>query len=120
VVDRQAISIGEAWKQEQSLLRPLPKRPFDCCVTRHVHLNGYSQVTYETNRYSVPVEEARSHLILKAYPFHIEILSNQGVLARHERCFGHKQDVFDPLHYLLLLERRPGAGQSHLNGVVVK
>jgi transposase len=109
VVDRQAISIGEAWKQEQSLLRPLPKRPFDCCVTRHVHLNGYSQVTYETNRYSVPVEEARSHLILKAYPFHIEILSNQGVLARHERCFGHKQDVFDPLHYLLLLERRPGA-----------
>lgn len=109
VVDRQALSIGEAWKQEQLLLRPLPKRPFDCCVTRHVHLNGYSQVTYETNRYSVPVEEARSHLILKAYPFHIEILSNQGVLARHERCFGHKQDVFDPLHYLLLLERRPGA-----------
>jgi hypothetical protein len=57
----------------------------------------------------VPVEEARRELILKAYPFHIEILSSQGVLARHKRCFGHKQDVFDPLHYLLLLERRPGA-----------
>jgi hypothetical protein len=109
VVDRQAISIGQAWKIEQPFLRPLPKRPFDCCVTRQVHLNGYSQVSYETNRYSVPVERARSELILKAYPFHIEILSNQGVLAHHERCFGQKQDVFDPLHYLLLLEQRPGA-----------
>ena len=29
------------------------------------------------------------------------------VLARHQRCFGYKQDVFDPLHYLLLLERPP-------------
>ena len=66
-------------------------------------------MTYETNRYSVPVEQARSELILKAYPFHIEILSNQGVLARHPRSFGQKQDVFDPLHYLLLLEQRPGA-----------
>jgi len=109
VVDRQVESIGEAFKREQSMLRPLPGRPFDCCVTRTVHLNGYSQVTYETNRYSVPVEEARSELRLKAYPFHIEISSSEGVLATHPRCFGEKQDVFDPLHYLVLLERRPGA-----------
>jgi hypothetical protein len=40
VVDRQAVSIGEAWKSELPFLRPLPKRPFDCCVTRQVHLNG--------------------------------------------------------------------------------
>src|SRR5947209_1400543 len=99
----------EAFKREQSMLRPLPGRPFDCCVTRTVHLNGYSQVTYETNRYSVPVEEARSELRLKAYPFHIEISSSEGVLATHPRCFGEKQDVFDPLHYLVFLERRPGA-----------
>src|SRR3989440_7153729 len=109
VVDRQVESIGEAFKREQSMLRPLPGRPFDCCVTRTVHLNGYSQVTYETNRYSVPVEEARSELRLKAYPFHIEISSSEGVLATHPRCFGEKQDVFDPLHSLVLLERRPGA-----------
>ena len=66
-------------------------------------------MTDETNRYSVPVEQARSELVLKAYPFHVEILSNHGVLARHERCFEQKQDVFDPLHYLVLLEQRPGA-----------
>jgi hypothetical protein len=66
-------------------------------------------VVYETNRYSVPVEQARRELVLKAYPFHIEVLSEQQVLARHARCYGHQQDVFDPLHYLSLLEQRPGA-----------
>ncbi|MEZ4706792.1 MAG: hypothetical protein R3A44_06285 [Caldilineaceae bacterium] len=34
-------------------------------------LNRYSQVVFETNRYSVPVELAQKHLVLKAYPFHI-------------------------------------------------
>lgn len=109
VVDRQTQSIGQMWQAEQPLLRPLPARPFDCAVTRQVHLTPYSQVVYETNRYSVPVEQARRELVLKAYPFHIEILSEQQVLARHPRCYGHQQDVFDPLHYLALLEQRPGA-----------
>jgi hypothetical protein len=67
------------------------------------------RLTFETNRYSVPCDLARSELVLKAYPFHVEIHSNQGLLARHERCFGYKQDVFEPLHYLPLLEQRPYA-----------
>ncbi len=109
VVHRQSVSIGQAWQQEQPYLRPLPSRPFECCVTRHVHLNGYSQVTYETNRYSVPTQHARQQLTLKAYPFEVQILFEGTLLARHERCYGREQDVFDPLHYLWLLEQRPGA-----------
>lgn len=31
------------------------------------------------------------------------------VLARHPRCCERNQDVLDPLHYLPLLEPRPGA-----------
>ena len=109
VVDRQTQSIGALWRAEQPMLRPLPARPFDCCVTRQVHLTPYSQISYDTNRYSVPVEQARRELVLKAYPFHIEILLENRVLARHARCYGHQQDIFDPLHYLALLEQRPGA-----------
>ena len=109
VVHRQSVSIGQAWLEEQPYLRPLPSRPFECCVTRQVHLNGYSQVTYETNRYSVPTEQARQELTLKAYPFEVQILFEGTLLARHARCYGREQDVFDPLHYLWLLEQRPGA-----------
>lgn len=109
IVHGQTMSIGHAWQAEQPYFHPLPRRPFDCCVTRQAHLTPYSQVIYETNRYSVPVEQARRELVVKAYPFRIEILDESQVLASHPRCYGHEQDVFNPLHYLTLLEQRPGA-----------
>jgi hypothetical protein len=109
VVDGQERPIGEMWAEERPSLRPLPERDFKCCVTRVVTLNGYSQVVFETNRYSVPTDKARKNLVLKAYPFRIDILDPQEVIASHLRCYGHKQDVLNPFHYLPLLEERPGA-----------
>lgn len=109
IVRGQSQTIGEMFAQEQALLLPLPPHPFRCCATTEVTLNGYGQVTYETNRYSVPVQQARKHLTLRAYPFEIEILDGASIIARHARCYGREQEVFDPLHYLPLLEQRPGA-----------
>lgn len=108
-VDRQPTSIGEAWAHERPHLRPLPAHDFDCSVMVPVTLNPYSQVTFETNRYSVPVEAAFRQLVLKAYPFHIEILHGAQVVARHPRSYSRQQEICDPLHYLPLLEQRPGA-----------
>jgi transposase len=108
-VKGQPTTIGEAWRLEQPSLRLLPERPFDCCVTRPATLTPYSQVVFETNRYSVPADAAAPQLVLKAYPFRVEILQLDRVLASHPRCYGREQDIFDPLHYLPLLEQRPGA-----------
>ncbi len=36
-------------------------------------------------------------------------LTTAAKLASHPRCYAKEQDVFDPLHYLQLLEQRPGA-----------
>jgi transposase len=108
-VSRQVATIGQMWEQERPLLRTLPAYPYDCCVTTTARLNPYSMVTVETNRYSVPVQRARQEVIVKAYPFHIEILDGITLLARHPRCYEREQDVFEPLHYLSLLEQRPGA-----------
>ena len=109
IVHGQPKSIGEMWQEERPSLRLLPLRPFACCVTRQAHLTPYSQVLYDTNRYSVPVEKARRELVVKAYPFRIEILDGTQLIASHPRCYEREQDVFDPLHYLSLLEQRPGA-----------
>jgi hypothetical protein len=109
IVDRQAQAIGVRWQAEQPQLRPLPVHPFACCVSREVTLNGYGQVTFETNRYSVPADKARKHLTLRAYPFTIELLADNQVIATHRRSYGRKQDILDPLHYLSLLAERPGA-----------
>ena len=108
-VDRATQSIGAMWQQEQASFYPLPAHDYVCCRSCEVTLNGYSQVAFESNRYSVPTDLARTQLVLRAYPFTIEILDGTQVIAHHERCYGHKQDILDPLHYLPLLERRPGA-----------
>jgi len=108
-VQGQERRIGEMWAEERPHLRPLPEHDFECCVVRAVTLNGYSQVEFETNRYSVPTAKARKNLVLKAYPFRVEILDPKEVIASHLRCYERQQDILDPLHYLPLLEERPGA-----------
>jgi hypothetical protein len=108
-VARQAVTIGEAWAVERAYLQPLPAYPFDPRCTQPVTLNGYGQVTFETNRYSVPVEQAQKQLVLKADPFTVTIQHLDTVLATHPRSYAREQDILNPLHYLPLLEQRPGA-----------
>lgn len=105
----QPVTIGVAWGMERSALHPLPAKDYPCCVTRPVSLTPYGQVEFESNRYSVPADKAQPQLVLKAYPFRVEILYLNQLLASHPRCYGRNQDIFDPRHYLPLLEQRPGA-----------
>lgn len=110
-VDGQPVTIGVAWEMERPALRPLPGRSYPCCVTRPVSLTPYGQIEFESNRYSVPADKAERHLVVKAYPFRVDILYVDDIIASHARCYGKNQDIFDPLHYLPLLEQRPGAFQ---------
>ena len=108
-VDGQPLPIGEAWQQEKPFLRPLPPKDFPCCTTKPVSLKPYSQVEFDGNHYSVPANRVQKKLVVKAYALQIDILDGNETLASHPRCYEHKQDIFDPLHYLPLLEQRPGA-----------
>jgi transposase len=102
-------TIGEMWEQEKPLLLPLPAYPFPCCRTVPVRPNRFSMVTFQTNRYSVPVECASGVLLLRAFVDRVEITDGTRVMAVHERCYGREQDVLDVFHYLPLLKERPGA-----------
>ncbi len=110
-IEGQSQKVYQAWQQELPHLRPLPAYDFDYATTKSVTLNGYGQVVVDTNRYSVPADKAQAKLVAKIYPFAVKIyrLDDKKPIAHHPRCYGHKQDVFDPLHYLPLLQQRPGA-----------
>jgi transposase len=101
--------VAQLWEEEKSILLPLPVKDFPACVSYPVKPNGYSQVELDTNRYSIPVTHQSDQLVLEAYPFRVRILSDQEVIAEHPRCWEREQDILDPLHYLALLEQRPGA-----------
>jgi hypothetical protein len=66
-------------------------------------------VTFERNRYSVPGRYAGERLLLRAYAWHVEITDGRTVLARHPRLYGKDGEQLDPLHYLQVLEHKPGA-----------
>ena len=110
-IEGQSQKVYQAWQAEVPKLRPLPAHDFDCAISKGVSLNGYGQVTVDTNRYSVPADKAEAKLVAKIYPFAVKIYrpGDEEPIAQHPRCYGHKQDVFDPLHYLPLLQQRPGA-----------
>lgn len=110
-VNRQPHTIAEAWQQEQAHLRPLPPRDLEGCREVTARLNRYSQVEVETNRYSVPADRAAPSLRVKLFPFDVRIYrpDEPEPVAIHPRCYGQQQDILEPLHYLPLLARRPGA-----------
>jgi transposase len=108
-VSGQPRSIGAMWVEEQPYFLPLPTHDLPCCVTREVTLTPYGQVIFETNRYSVPADQAWPRLTLRAFPFQVEILHGKELIARHPRSYDRERDIIDPLHYLPLLARRPGA-----------
>ncbi len=105
----QPASVADLLSDEQSQFLPLPGAFYPAYVSFPTKPNSYSQVELDTNRYSVPVEYGNGPLALRAYPFQVEILYSNEIIARHPRCFERETDVLDPLHYLSLLAKRPGA-----------
>jgi transposase len=105
----QLASVAEVLADERSKFLPLPKELFPAYTSYPVKPNGYSQVDLDTNRYSVPAEHGNDQLVLRAYPFRVDILLDHEVIATHPRSFDHEQDILNPLHYLTLLEQRPRA-----------
>jgi transposase len=101
--------VADVWQSEKASLLPLNPVDFPACTSHVVKVNPYSQVVFETNSYSVPTAYTGKQLVLRAYPFRVEILCLADKVAEHPRCFGREQDILNPLHYLGLLEQRPGA-----------
>jgi hypothetical protein len=66
-------------------------------------------VRFDTNDYSVPVEHAHQPVVLRASTTRVSIYRHGEEIAGHERCWERERQVFDPLHYLSLLERKPGS-----------
>jgi transposase len=106
------MTIGEALALEQVQFLPLPTQHFPCHILRPVRANGFGLVTFQTNRYSVPARHAHESLWLRASVERVEITNGRQTLAIHPRCYKREQDILNPLHYLLVLEQRPGAWEQ--------
>ena len=96
-------------KEDRAAFRPLPAVPFEAAIKTSRISNSLSLVRFDDNDYSVPVAYAHRTLTIKGFCEEVRISSGPDPVAVHRRIWDTEQTSFDPLHYLALLERKPGA-----------
>lgn len=101
-------TVWEVFREEKEHLIQVG-RPFDGFSEENARVSSYSLVSFDRNRYSVECGQVGKTVQIKAYADHIIIVSQGQVAGRHQRHFGRDKMIFDPWHYLPVLERKPGA-----------
>jgi transposase len=105
----QSESIGERLERDLAALQPLPPAPYDACDQRPGRVSALSLVRYDRNDYSVPTAYGHRPVLVKGYVEQVVIACGAEIIARHPRSYAREDFVFDPLHYLALLEQKTGA-----------
>jgi transposase len=102
-------TIGERLQRDLAALRrPLPP-PYDACEKVATTVSSLSLVRYRCNDYSVPTEFGHREVIVRGYVHEVIIACGTQVIARHRRSYEREDFVFDPLHYLALIEQKINA-----------
>ena len=106
---RREQTMGERLVADQAVLRALPEPPFEPCDKRPGKVSSTALVRYRMNDYSVPAAYGFRDVLVKGFVDEVAIICGASEIARHPRVYGRGQFVFDPKHYLALLEQKPGA-----------
>jgi transposase len=102
-------TIGERFERDRAALLPLPAAPYEACEKISARVSSLSLVRYRLNDYSVPTEYGHRQVWVKGYVHEVVIACGSEVIARHQRSYERETVVFDPLHYLALLEQKTRA-----------
>ena len=102
-------TIGERLERDLEALLPLPAVPYDASDKHLTRVTSLSLVRYRTNDYSVPVAYGHREVLVRGYVGEVVISCGSEVIARHRRSYQRDDFIFDPLHYLPLLEHKTGA-----------
>ena len=100
---------GSGWSGTWTPCCPWHQVAYDACERQAGRVSSLSLVRYKTNDYSVPVSVGHRDVLVRGYVDRVVISCGSGVIAKHPRSYERDDFVYDPIHYLPLLERKPGA-----------
>ena len=103
-----ALTIAELLQDELLQMFPVPQL-FDGYVEKPVRVTSTALIHFQRNRYSVPAEHAHAVLSLRIYPAELRVVADGREVARHVRSFERDQTCYDFMHYIGLIDRKPGA-----------
>lgn len=101
-------TIATGLAEDRAAFLALPVRPFEARRVAPTTADSLSLATFDTNEYSVPTKYAYRDLTVIATVDEVKIVHEDQVVARHPRCWDREQCRYDPIHYLAILERKPG------------
>lgn len=105
-------SIERVWHQEQRTLMKIDAM-FDGFIEQTKKVSSTCLVTFERCKYSVPASFANRLVSLHVYPARLEFIAEGQLIATHTRVFCRDHAigtvVYDWRHYLLVVQRKPGA-----------
>ena len=109
VLRGQATTIAERMQADTSAFMPLPPAPYDACHKVATRVSSLSLVRYKNNDYSVPTRHGHQEVLAKGYVNRVEISCRDETIAVHPRSYEKADFIFNPLHYLALLEQKAKA-----------
>jgi transposase len=106
---KRSLSKKQLLAEDRMAAIVLPDDTFDYRKSTSTFASSESLVRYDTNDYSVPVRLAHHQTTIKASVRFIEVYQQDKLIAKHHRCWDRECQIFDPMHYIELLERKPGS-----------
>jgi transposase len=105
----QSATKAELLEEERPALLALPKQGYEARRIEHAGADSLSLVRFDGNSYSVPTAYAHRQVTIVGGIDEIRLVVANHLVARHPRHWGKEHTQYDPIHYLALLERKPGA-----------
>jgi transposase len=105
----QQQTIGERLEQDQAELLSLPAVAYEACEKRTGKVSSLSLVRYRDNDYSVPSQYGHRQVLIKGYVHRVVIACDSEIVAEHPRSYQREDMIFNPLHYLAILEQKTQA-----------
>jgi transposase len=102
-------TIGERLERDLAAFQTLPFAPYDACEKFATSVSSLSLVRYRLNDYSVPTSYGHRDVLVRGYVHDVVISCGAEVIARHPRSYEREDFVFEPLHYLALIEQKINA-----------
>jgi len=102
-------SIEARFERDRDAFLPFPSSPYDACDRIDTKVSSLSLVRYKSSDYSVPVAYGHREVPVRAYVHEVVISCGTEEIARHKRSYEKEDFIYNPLHYLPLLEMKTGA-----------
>jgi hypothetical protein len=102
-------TIGDRLVRDLEGFHELPSAPYDACEKRPGRVSSLSLMRDHGTDYSVPTAYGHCEVLIRGYINEVVISCGAEIIARHPRSYEREDFVFNPLHYLALLEHKIGA-----------